>query len=101
MKNIKFSGLKGKALDINSSDIPKLNEIKNIIPSHCFSVNTSTSMKYLFQSLFIQGLIIVIGLAIPFSLSMLPIWILYEIVSGTTAMGFWVLAHECGQLMVR
>ncbi len=96
MKNIKFSGLKGKALDINSSDIPKLNEIKNILPSHCFSVNTSTSMKYLFQSLFIQGLIIAIGLAIPFSVSMLPIWILYAIVSGTTAMGFWVLAHECG-----
>ena len=30
------------------------------------------------------------------SREMIPVWILYAILSGTTAMGFWVLAHECG-----
>ena len=27
---------------------------------------------------------------------MIPIWIIYALLSGTTAMGFWVIAHECG-----
>ncbi len=27
---------------------------------------------------------------------MIPVWIIYSLISGTTAMGFWVLAHECG-----
>ncbi len=96
MKNIKFSGLEGKALEINSNDIPSLNEIKNILPRRCFSINTKTSLRYLFQSLLIQVFVIAIGLAIPFSRSMIPVWIFYSFVSGTTAMGFWVLAHECG-----
>tara|TARA_Y100001978_G_C23700127_1_gene440264 strand:+ start:678 stop:1865 length:1188 start_codon:yes stop_codon:yes gene_type:complete len=96
LTNIKFSGLKGKALEIDSSDIPKLNEIKDVLPRHCFSVKTKTSLRYLFQSIFIQSLVVVIGLSIPFSFTMLPLWILYSLLSGTTAMGFWVLAHECG-----
>ena len=96
MKNIKFSGLKGKALEINSSDIPSLNEIKNILPRDCFSVNTRTSLKFLFQTLIIQVFVFAIGFLIPFSKSMIPIWIIYSLFSGTTAMGFWVLAHECG-----
>tara|TARA_Y100000589_G_scaffold327224_1_gene368626 strand:+ start:185 stop:1345 length:1161 start_codon:yes stop_codon:yes gene_type:complete len=96
LKNIKYSGLKGKALEINSSDIPNLNEIKNILPKHCFSIKTTTSLKYLLQSLIIQTFVIVLGLMIPFSRNMIPVWILYSLLSGTTAMGFWVLAHECG-----
>jgi omega-6 fatty acid desaturase (delta-12 desaturase) len=27
---------------------------------------------------------------------MIPIWMIYSLISGTTAMGFWVIAHECG-----
>jgi len=27
---------------------------------------------------------------------MIPIWVIYSLLSGTTAMGFWVIAHECG-----
>ena len=96
MKNIKYSGLKGKALEINSSDIPSLNDIKNVLPSYCFSVSTKTSLRYLFQSITIQAFILALGLLIPFSVKMIPIWILYSIISGTTAMGFWVIAHECG-----
>ena len=93
---IKFSGLKGKALEINSSDIPSMNEIRDKIPKHCFIQSTKTSLRYLFQSIFIQILVIALGFVIPFTKAMLPIWILYSILSGTTAMGFWVIAHECG-----
>ncbi len=96
MKNIKYSGLKGKALKIDSRDIPTLNEIKNILPKHCFSIKTRTSLKYLLQSLTIQIIVLALGFLIPFSSKMIPLWILYSVLSGTTAMGFWVLAHECG-----
>jgi len=96
LKNIKFSGLKGKALKIDSEDIPTLNEIKNILPKQCFSIKTRTSLKYLLQSLFIQFIVVGLGFLIPFSSKMIPIWGLYAVLSGTTAMGFWVLAHECG-----
>ncbi len=96
MKNIKYSGLKGKALKIDSSDIPTLNEIKNSLPKHCFSIKTRTSLKYLLQSLTIQIFVLALGFLIPFSSKMIPIWVLYSVLSGTTAMGFWVLAHECG-----
>ena len=26
----------------------------------------------------------------------MPLWIAYAVVTGTVAMGLWVLAHECG-----
>ena len=91
-----LSGLKGKALAIKMSDIPSMKDIKDVVPDHCFTRQTSTSLAYLFQSVAIQAVIISIGLAIPFTKAMIPVWIIYSFVSGTTAMGFWVLAHECG-----
>jgi len=96
LKNIKYSGLKGKALNIDSNDIPSLSEIKKILPKNCFSIKTKTSIKYLLQSLTIQLIVFALGFLIPFSSKMIPIWIFYSVMSGTTAMGFWVLAHECG-----
>ncbi|WP_269623525.1 fatty acid desaturase [Prochlorococcus marinus] len=78
------------------TDIPKMKDITDVVPAHCFSRQTSTSLAYLFQSLIIQGIVIAIGLAIPLNQAMIPIWILYALISGTTAMGFWVIAHECG-----
>ena len=96
MSNIKFSGLQGQALEIKSSDIPSMKEFKSIIPDNCFNPQTKTSLGYLLQSTIIQGIVIAIGLSIPFTHRMIPIWILYAFLSGTTAMGFWVIAHECG-----
>tara|TARA_Y100001968_G_scaffold147435_2_gene134872 strand:- start:1779 stop:2951 length:1173 start_codon:yes stop_codon:yes gene_type:complete len=93
---VQFSGLKGKALDIQMSDIPSMKEVRDVVPDRCFTIQTSTSLAYLGQSLAIQIVIIAIGLGIPFSQEMIPVWIIYSLVSGTTAMGFWVLAHECG-----
>ena len=96
MSNINLSGLKGKALDISSSDIPTMNQIKDLIPKHYFRRKTISSLRFLVQSIFIQTFVIYIGFLIPFNKEMIPIWFLYSIISGTTAMGFWVLAHECG-----
>ncbi len=96
MRNIKFSGLKGQALEIENKDIPSIKEFKDVIPNHYFKCNTKTSIRYLFQSVLIQYFVIAIGLSIPFTPKMIPIWIVYSLISGTTAMGFWVIAHECG-----
>jgi len=96
LSNINFSGLQGKALEIQVSDIPSLKEFQDTIPNHYFKSKTAISLKYLVQSISIQALVIVIGLSIPFTSQMIPIWILYSFISGTTAMGFWVIAHECG-----
>ncbi len=66
------------------------------MPKHSFSINTGTSLRFLFQSIFIQIIVFAIGFTIPLTKPMIPLWVIYSLVSGTTAMGFWVLAHECG-----
>ena len=96
MSNINFSGLKGQALFIDKSDIPSLKEFQNVIPNHYFKSKTSTSLRYLLQSFLIQAIVFVIGLSIPMTKEVIPIWVIYSFLSGTTAMGFWVIAHECG-----
>ena len=96
MSNIKFSGLKGQALAIEKNDIPSIKEFQEIIPANYFKCKTKTSLRYLSQSIIIQTLVTLIGLSIPFNKGTIPVWILYSLISGTTAMGFWVIAHECG-----
>ena len=96
MINIKFSGLKGQALVIEDKHIPSIKEFQDVIPAHYFKCNTKTSLRHLLQSALIQSLVVAIGLSIPFTPKMIPIWIIYALLSGTTAMGFWVIAHECG-----
>ena len=78
------------------SDIPSMREFQSIIPEHCLSCDTRISIRYLLQSILIQAIVVAIGLTIPFTQQMIPIWIFYAVISGTTAMGFWVIAHECG-----
>ena len=96
MSNINLSGLKGQALVVEDNDIPSIKEFQDVIPEHYFKCNTKTSLRYLLQSALIQSLVVAIGLSIPFTPQMIPIWIIYSLLSGTTAMGFWVIAHECG-----
>ena len=96
MRNINFSGLKGQALSVEMCDIPSMKEFQSVIPDHCFNCDTRTSIGYLLQTILIQAFVIAIGLTIPCTKSMIPIWFIYAFISGTTAMGFWVIAHECG-----
>ena len=96
MSKIKLSGLKGQALEVKNDDIPTIKQFQEAIPDRYFNCLTRTSLGYLLQSVLIQFIVLIIGLLIPFKLEMLPIWIIYAFLSGTTAMGFWVIAHECG-----
>ena len=96
MINLKFSGLQGQALVIKNKDIPSIKEFQDAIPEQYFKCNTKTSLRYLLQSTLIQSFVVAVGFSIPFTLKMIPIWIIFALLWGTTAMGFWVIAHECG-----
>jgi len=100
LTGIAFSGMKGKALSLEAEDFPKSNEIRNVIPKDCFEPETAKSLGYLSVSVVGTALCTAFGLAmnnaIGTSLLTLPIWTGYSVVTGTVAMGLWVLAHECG-----
>lgn len=100
LNGIVFSGLKGKALSLKPEDFPKSKDIKAVIPADCFEPETAKSLGYLAVSLLGTGVCTAIGVAmlgaIGTSIWTLPIWTAYSAVTGTVAMGLWVLAHECG-----
>jgi len=100
LTGIVFSGLKGKALSLEADDFPKAREIKAVIPVDCFEPETAKSLGYLAVSASATALCTAVGVAmlgaIGTSIFTLPIWAAYSAVTGTVAMGLWVLAHECG-----
>lgn len=100
LTGIVFSGLKGKALSLQADDFPKAREIKAVIPADCFEPETAKSLGYLAVSASATALCTAVGVAmlgaIGTSIFTLPIWAAYSAVTGTVAMGLWVLAHECG-----
>ena len=100
LTGIAFSGLKGQALSVGS-DFPKANELRAVIPADCFEPETAKSLGYLSVSMAGTAACTAIGLQMlnilpPENLLTLPIWTAYSAITGTVAMGLWVLAHECG-----
>jgi len=98
---IAFSGLKGKALSIRADDIPSFAEVKSVIPEECFKVDDMVSFAHLAMSSAATALCTIIGLQLvnligTSSILTFPIWTAYAALTGTVAMGLWVLAHECG-----
>lgn len=100
LDGIAFSGLKGKALSLTPDDFPQSKDIRAAIPEDCFTSDTATSLGYLSVSLIGTAACTSFGVAmlgaIGTSIWTLPIWTAYSAVTGTVAMGLWVLAHECG-----
>jgi len=101
MTGIAFSGLNGQALKWQNEDFPEARELRAVIPADCFESDTATSLGYLSVSVFGTALCTFIGANLlsvlpPENLLTLPFWALYSAVTGTVAMGLWVLAHECG-----
>jgi fatty acid desaturase len=99
LSGIAFSGLKGQALSM--STFPKASEIRAVIPSDCFESDTMKSLSCLAISTVGTAICTAIGIAMmtvlnPSNPLTWPIWSLYSAVTGTVAMGLWVLAHECG-----
>mmetsp|Transcript_13388 Transcript_13388/g.19146 ORF Transcript_13388/g.19146 Transcript_13388/m.19146 type:complete len:476 (+) Transcript_13388:183-1610(+) len=100
LSGIAFSGLKGKALSLNAEDFPAAKDLTAAIPKECFTPDTATSLGYLSVSVVGTALCTAIGIfmnsQIGTSIFTLPIWTAYSAITGTVAMGLWVLAHECG-----
>lgn len=110
MTGVKFSGMEGKALKWSDEDFPSAGELRSVIPKDCFESDTLTSLKYLSVSVIGTALCTAFGFNVllpllnpndMFSNPLLAllgttVWSTYALVTGTVAMGLWVLAHECG-----
>jgi len=101
LQGIALSGLKGQALSLTNDDFPKANELRAAIPQDCFESDTATSLGYLGVSLAGTAACTAVGANMldvlnPGNPLTWPIWAAYSAVTGTVAMGLWVLAHECG-----
>lgn len=101
MTGIALSGLKGQALKWNNEDFPEARELRSVIPADCFESDTATSLGYLSVSVVGTALctafgVAMLGVAPPENILTWPLWTAYSAVTGTVAMGLWVLAHECG-----
>jgi len=101
LEGIAFSGLRGKALSLTDADFPEKGAVKRVIPKECFELDTAKSLGYLSVSVLGTALCTAGGVAAlsvldPANALTLPFWLAYSAVTGTVAMGLWVLAHECG-----
>lgn len=101
LDGIAFSGLKGKALTLTKDDFPDSGTVRKVIPADCFEPETAKSLGYLSVSVVGTALCTYFGVSAlsvldPANILTLPFWLAYSVVTGTVAMGLWVLAHECG-----
>lgn len=103
LTGIAMSGLKGQALSLPNDveSFPKAAELRAVIPKDCFEIETEKSLGYLTVSLLGTAACTAVGVAMlsvlnPANPLTWPVWALYAAVTGTVAMGLWVLAHECG-----
>ena len=76
-------------------------DVRKVIPEDCFESDTLTSFSYLSVSVIGTAICTAIGINAlsifsPDNILTLPFWSAYSVVTGTVAMGLWVLAHECG-----
>ena len=68
-----------------------------MIPDHCFEISTARSLAHLALSLVLTAIPVALAAAfLPLTWAWAPAWVLYALVTGTAAIGLWVLAHECG-----
>lgn len=100
-KGVALSGLQGKALEMADDSFPKAIDIRKVIPEDCFEPETAKSLGYLSVSLVstaicTAGGVALLGVLNPANPLTWPFWTAYSAVTGTVAMGLWVLAHECG-----
>lgn len=93
---IPLSGLQGKAMRVEKSDIPTKAQVRQAVPAHCFKRNTAKSMMYAAISVAQSAACLWAGTLIPMKAAFAPMWLAYAAVTGTVWTGMWVVAHECG-----
>ncbi|QNJ03985.1 fatty acid desaturase [Synechococcus sp. PROS-U-1] len=79
-----------------SAVYPTKAELLKTLPPELSKLSPIRAWVSLAMSVGLSALAIGIGTLIPLSASATPLWLLYGAVTGTIAMGCWVIAHECG-----
>jgi omega-6 fatty acid desaturase (delta-12 desaturase) len=75
---------------------PSKSELLACLPPELTRVDPVRSWGSLAFSLGLSLVAYGVGSQMPLTLAAIPLWLLYAVVTGTVAMGCWVLAHECG-----
>ena len=77
--------------------LPTRGKVREVIPDECFHRSTGRSLAYLAGSFaLVASLVVAAAVWLPMTWAWLPVWALYAVVTGTAAVGLWVIAHECG-----
>jgi len=79
-----------------SKPYPSKAELLKVLPPELLHFHPRKAWSSLGMSLGLSLLAYGMGTQIPLQLWAAPLWILYGVVTGTVAMGCWVIAHECG-----
>jgi omega-6 fatty acid desaturase (delta-12 desaturase) len=79
-----------------SKPYPSKAELLKVLPPELLHFHPRKAWSSLGMSLGLSLLAYGVGTQIPLQLWAAPLWILYGVVTGTVAMGCWVIAHECG-----
>ena len=87
------SGLENRS---KSDTYPTKAELLNALPRELNRFNPVKAWGSLAMSTGLSALAVGLGTLIPITAAATPLWLLYGVVTGTIAMGCWVLAHECG-----
>ena len=75
---------------------PTRAELLNTLPPELLKLNPAKAWTSLAMSAGLSILAVGAGTQIPLSAAAFPLWLLYGVITGTVAMGCWVIAHECG-----
>jgi omega-6 fatty acid desaturase (delta-12 desaturase) len=75
---------------------PTKSELLKVLPAELTLFDPVKAWGSLALSLGLSLLAYGVGTRIPTQLWAAPLWLIYGIVTGTVAMGLWVIAHECG-----
>ena len=75
---------------------PTKAELLNALPKELSKFNPIKAWGSLAMSTGLSLLAVGLGTLIPLTAAASPLWLLYGVITGTIAMGCWVLAHECG-----
>ena len=77
--------------------LPTRAEVRAAIPVRCFEVSTVRSLAHLALSVVVTAVPVLLAASfLPLEWAWAPVWVLYAVVTGTAAIGLWVIAHECG-----
>jgi len=91
-----LSGLQGRAMLLEKSDIPSKGQVRGVVPAHCYVKDTKKSLMYALISMVEGAACLGLGFLIPMKAVFAPVWVLYAMVTGCVWTGMWVIAHECG-----